>query len=318
MQKIRLRNALLTGIFLFLPYTIFSQTYRVIDGWDSDINQTLEGFLNSTIVINEPKVAVFDCDGTLFGQVPYYLADEAIYDYAETHYEGEKDSLSRAKMAIIDSLLNGDNVGTEYVKRRIDFLSGLTVEEVEDMGVRNFHDKYQMKFYPEMRQLLANLEEYGFEIWILTASPELLYQQFVHENLGIPKTRILGVKSVIHKGEATDQLIDPIPQDAGKAEAIQTFIKTRPLFVGGNSRGDMEMMNESVGIKLIVNPDDEKVERGNHAGEMQGYTVKQYWQKNGGLIVYCDDVPDGSHIYSTGKLKIKANKSNPKKEKQIH
>jgi len=30
----------------------------------------------------------------------------------------------------------------------------------------------------------------------------------------------------------------------------------------GNSRGDIEMMNESVGIKLIVNPDDKKIEKG--------------------------------------------------------
>ena len=310
--KIKLRRALLAGVFFLVSCNISSQTYRDISGWDADVNQKLERFLNSTIIIKDRKVAVFDCDGTLFGQVPYYLADEAIYDYAETRYAGKEDSLSRAKMSIIDTLLHGNNVGTEYVKRRIDFLSGLTVGEVENMGDQDFHEKYQMKFYPEMRELLANLQDYGFELWVLTASPELLYQQFVHENLGIPKNRILGVKSVISHGKITNQLVDPIPQDAGKADAIQTFIKTRPLFVAGNSRGDMEMMNESVGIKLIVNPDNEKIERGNHAGDMDGYTVKQYWQKHEGLTVYCNDVAEGSQIYASNGLKIKANKSNPK------
>ena len=52
----------------------------------------------------------------------------------------------------------------------------------------------------------------------------------------------------------------PIPQDAGKAEALNTFIKARPILVGGNSRGDMEMMLESVGLRVIVNPDDTKPE----------------------------------------------------------
>lgn len=316
MPKFNLKNALVMGVFFLFSVTVFSQSYANIHGWDAQVNQKLESFLNSTIVIKERKVAVFDCDGTLFGQVPYYLADEALYQYAEDQYAGKKDSFSRTKMAIIDTLLNGNNVGTSYVKRRIDFLSGLTVNEVEDIGKQSFHEKYQLKFYPEMRELLANLEEYGFEIWVLTASPELLYQDFVHENLGIPKDRILGVKSVIKDGVITKQIVNPVPQDGGKADAIQTFIKTRPLFVGGNSRGDMEMMNESVGIKMIVNPDDEKIEKGSHAGDMDGYTVKKYWDEHGGMIVYCDDVPEGSYKYQTKALKIKANKSNPKLEKQ--
>lgn len=159
---------------------------------------------------------------------------------------------------------------------------------------------------------IPNLEEYGFEIWVLTASPEILYQQFVHENLGIPENRILGVKSVISHGKVTDQLVYPIPQDEGKADAIQTFIKARPLFVGGNSRGDLEVMNESVGMKLIVNPDNEKIGKGDHSGEMDGYTVKQYWDKHNGLTVYCNDVPEGSFRYVTEEWKIKPNKAHSK------
>lgn len=311
-----LRNSLqcagLMGICLLLSATVFSQSYSDIKGWDADVNQVIESFLNSTKIIKERKVAVFDFDGTLFGQVPHYLADEAVYQYASDHYQGKNDSLSRVKSDIINKLATGDNVGTDYVKRRIDFLSGLTVAEVENIGKRSFRDKYQLKIYPEMRELLSNLEDYGFEIWVLTASPELLYQGFAHESLGIPKDRILGVRSVIRNGVVTDEIVQPVPQDAGKADAIQTFIKAQPLFVGGNSRGDMEMMNESIGLKLIVNPDDEKIERGGGAGDMDGYTVKKYWEQKGGVIVYCDDVEEGSHTYQTKALKIKPNKSNPK------
>jgi phosphoserine phosphatase len=91
----------------------------------------------------------------------------------------------------------------------------------------------------------ANLKEYGFEVWILTASPEFLYQKFLAEELGLPDTQILGVKSVVANGRLTDEIIMPIPQDDGKANVIPTFIKARPLIVGGNSRGDMDMLNQS-------------------------------------------------------------------------
>lgn len=256
-------------------------------------------------------MAVFDCDGTLFGQVPHYLADEALYSFAEKNYANKKDAVSKRKMKIIDDMLHGNNVGTQYVQDRISFLSGMTKEEVMRIGEDAFHEKYQQKMYPQMRELLANLKEYGFEIWVLSASPELLYQQFVHKELGIPIDRILGVKSVVRNDTVTSIMVLPVPQDDGKADAIQTFIKARPLFAAGNSRGDMEMMNESVGMQLIVNPDDQKVEKGHESGDMNGYTVRSYWEKKGAIIVYCNDVAEGDYKYVSEKLGIKPNKSNP-------
>ena len=50
----------------------------------------------------------------------------------------------------------------------------------------------------------------------------------------------------------SDEIIMPIPQDDGKAQVIPTYIKAVPLIVGGNSRGDMDMLNESRGLKIVV------------------------------------------------------------------
>lgn len=309
---IKINKLLLLQLFLLCFVSSYTQSYTQIDSWPIETNQKIKSFLNSTSIIKERKVAVFDCDGTLFGQVPHYLADEAMYAFAKERYANRNDSISKAKMTIIKHLSEGDNVGVEYVTNRIKFFSGLSPEEMEAIGNHYFHDKYQTKFYSEMRELLANLEAYGFEIWVLTASPEVLYQKFVSENLGIPVNRIIGVKSVVSDGKVTDHMVHPIPQDYGKAEAIQTVIKARPLFVGGNSRGDLEMMNESIGIKMIVNPDDSKVEKGEHAGVMDGYTVKNYWDNYGGLTVYCNDIPENAYTYISQERHIKPNKSNPK------
>ncbi|MDR1154396.1 MAG: haloacid dehalogenase-like hydrolase [Bacteroidales bacterium] len=289
-----------------------AQTYRRINGWPQEVNSRIESFLNSTLVTTTRKVAVFDCDGTVFGQAPHYLADEALYRYADETYRDRTDKTAKEKLAILRAMVkNGDNVGKRYVEDRIHFLSGLSPEEIELMGDNCYRRAYRGKIYPEMKEFIANLKAYGFEVWILTASPELLYQKFVSEELGIPVTQVVGAKCVVAHGRTTGEIIPPIPQDDGKATAIETFIKAKPLIVGGNSRGDMDMINESCGLRMVVNPDDETV-RGPEDGPMNGHTVKSYWEKEGALIVKCNDVTDPSVHFHTADWKIRKNKENPK------
>lgn len=298
--------ALLVGFFCAEAQTY---EFKPIKGFQDVTNERLEAFLESTVPMQTRKVAVFDCDGTLFGQAPYYLADEALYEFAKNNYEGKTDSLSVAKMKIVDQLLHGDNVGVDFVQNRVRFLSGLTADEIQSIGNAMFHEKYQNKMYPEMKSLIKNLENYGFEVWILSASPELLYQRFCAEQLGLPEDRILGVKSRVGEGGiVTDELVFPVSQDEGKADVVRTFIKADPLFVGGNSRGDLEMMETSVGLKMMINPDDKKPEK--VAG---GKTIKQYWEADPTCIIeYCNDVPVGGYEYVTGEWGVKKNATNAK------
>ncbi len=291
----------------------FSQQYKNISGWSPQINARIKSFLDSTKMLKGRKVAVFDGDGTVFGQVPHYLADEALYQYADNVYKGKTDSLSVAKMKILNEMVaDGNNVGKPYVEDRVHFLAGMKTEDVAEMGYKCYLNSYQGKFYPEMKALIDNLKVYGFEVWILTASPEYLYQKFMAVELGIPDVNIVGAKSVIVDDRLTDEIVMPIPQDDGKANTIPTFIKVRPLLVGGNSRGDMDMINKSVGLKLVVNPDDVTV-RGKEDGPMSGLTVKEYWEKQGdAVIVRCNDVRDPKVRFHTGEWKIRENKSNPK------
>lgn len=312
MIKRSIISSIITLIILFLSPFAYAQVYRPVYGWSEDINKRIETFLNTTLTMNIRKVAVFDGDGTVFGQVPHYLADEALYRYADKYYKGKNDKVSKEKMAILERMVkNGDNVGKPYVEDRAHFLAGMTPESVANMGYECYAEAYQGKFYPEMKQLIANLKEYGFEVWILTASPEFLYQKFLVEELGISEVNIIGMKSVVVDGLLTNEIVLPIPQDDGKANVIPTFIKTRPLIVGGNSRGDMDMLNQSCGLKIVVNPDDKTV-RGKDDGPMSGYTVKGYWEKERAIIVRCNDVRDDKVHFHTGEWKIKENISNPK------
>lgn len=301
-------------LFLTLQFnnTSFAQNYRDIKGWSPEINSRIKNFLDSTKLLKERKVAVFDGDGTVFGQVPHYLADEALYQYADEVYRGKTDSLSLAKMRILEEMVaDGNNVGKPYVEDRVHFLAGMRTEEVEEMGYKCYLKSYQGKFYPEMKDLIENLKIYGFEVWILTASPEYLYQKFMSLEFGLSDINIVGAKSVIVEDRLTDEIVMPIPQDDGKANTIPTFIKVRPLIVGGNSRGDMDMLDKSKGLKIVVNPDDVTV-RGKEDGQMSGKTVKGYWEKKGAIIVRCNDVRDPKVRFHTGEWKIRENISNPK------
>ena len=112
------------------PTSVFSQTYRKIAGWSDEVNNRIESFLNTTLTMNNRKVAVFDGDGTVIGQVPYYLADEALYRYADKNYKDRNDPQAKSKIAILNRMVkDGNNVGKAYVEDRVHFLAGMTPAE---------------------------------------------------------------------------------------------------------------------------------------------------------------------------------------------
>jgi len=303
---------LVFGVLVFSPYvSASSPKYQKISGFSEEVNGKLSAFLNDFQGSEVRKIALFDCDGTILGQVPHYLADEALYRYAKANYAGKNDSLSLSKMKLVEEMLGMSNTESAYVENRIHFFSGLTVEEIEAIGRDTYNQMYRGKLYPEIQQLIHNLEDFGFEIWVMTASPEYLYQGFVSEVMGIPKNRIIGMKSVVKNGITTDELVIPTTQDIGKEQYIHTCIKSAPLLVVGNSRGDMEMMHTSVGLKMMVNPDDKKI-RGIKDGAMNGFTVKSYWGNEGALVVYSNDTREGDDQYVAEEWGVRANKPNAK------
>lgn len=252
-----LRFARLLAFTLVLAAAL--QCKPSVQSFDAETNAALSGFFARTANHSGRKVAVFDGDGTVVGQVPHYLADECMYEFAQKNPAKHPDVIARIKPQ--------SNVSMPYVRGRVQFFAGETMESLRDIGDDCFRRNYAGKIYPQMRELVSVLHKHDFEVWIITASPEALYQKFLSRELGIPTTRILGVKSVVKDGIVTDQMIEPVPQDEGKRLAIETFVQARPLLAGGNSRGDAEMINFSSDFKIIVNPDPSKPANGDPSVE---------------------------------------------------
>lgn len=273
----RILATILFAAFGFSACAASRPALRPIDGFDDLANRAIEDFFARTASHPGRKIAVFDGDGTTFGQVPHYLADECLYLHAQAHPE--------RKPEIIQRMTPLSNVSLPYVQDRVHYFSGMTVQELRELGDQCFRKHYLAKIYPPMRELIRRLHEHGFEVWIVTASPEALYQAFLSRELGIPITRILGVKSVVKGGVITDRIVEPVPQDEGKLEAIETFVQDRPLLVGGNSRGDKEMIEFSADLKLIVNPDE-------FVAPGQEMSMADYAKRHGFLIVRIRDVAE--------------------------
>tara|TARA_B100000579_G_scaffold437160_1_gene465427 strand:- start:2219 stop:2893 length:675 start_codon:yes stop_codon:yes gene_type:complete len=204
---------------------------------------------------------------------------------------------------VINLLKTQSNVSLPYVQNRIRLVAGMTLQEYRDLGEDCFNKYYTNKIFKPMEELIQILKEENFEVWIVTASPEGMYQQFLSKVFQIPITRIIGVKSVVRNGIITDEIVHPVPQDHGKKEAIETFIQDIPLFVAGNSRGDKEMIEHSRGLKLIVNPDE-------HVAPDQKESISDYAKNNNWLIVKVNDIPDSNFpLVSSSKYGKRLNKT---------
>ncbi len=270
-------------------------TFSPINGFSDEANSQIKEFLVKMEDYQGRKLAVFDGDGTVFGQAPHYLADECLYMYAADH--------PKRKPGIIDKMKTQSNVSLPYVQNRVHYLSGLTLEEVRNMGDACYKKHYNNKIYQPMKQLIGILMKNGFEVWVVTASPEALYQKFLSRELGIPITNVVGVKSVIKNGVITDQMVQPVPQDHGKMYAIETFVQDRPQLVAGNSRGDKEMIEYSSGLKIMVNPD-------RHVAPDQDMSMADYAKKHNWLTIDIRDVPpEDFPSISSKEFNIRVNKS---------
>ncbi len=294
--------------FLFTVSVLFiiscnnqKQGYVVINGFSDKANQELNLFFEKHKNTEGRKIAVFDGDGTVMGQTPHYLADECMYQYAKENPEWNAQ--------IIDTITQLSNVSTPYVQFRVKYIAGKSLQFYRDLGEKTFNKYYKNKIFQPVKQLISILKNNDFEVWIVTASPEGMYQQFLSKEFNIPITNIIGVKSIIKNGIITTSMVHPIPQDEGKMEAIETFIQDKPLLVAGNSRGDKEMIEFSSELKIIVNPDE-------HIAEGQQQSIADYARAEKWLIIKINDIPDINFpSVSSNAFGIRLNKT--RKHEQI-
>lgn len=207
------------------------------------------------------RVATFDNDGTLWAEQPLYFqlyyaldrlrekaaADPSILtsDVLKAAAEGDmKTVLAGGEEALLEILaVSHADISVD------DFIA-----DVQDWLATARHPEtgkpYTEMVYQPMLELLRYLRDEGFDTWIVSGGGVHFLRAFAEETYGIPPQQVLGSATptelvqtengpVIMKREGIAFLDDK----AGKPIGIDSRIGLRPIFAGGNSDGDFDMLD---------------------------------------------------------------------------
>ena len=193
-----------------------------------------------------PRVAVFDCDGTLW-------SGDAGYGFMQ--WSIETGVVSRNAADWIDSRYrlyrSGDISELAICGEMVQLYTGLEESELRRAAATYFRSQIEPHIFPEMQRLLADLHATGCEIWAVSSTNNWVIEKGVRD-FGIPPGRVLAAEVAVQDGLITSTLVD-VPTDEGKALALERVNRAHPDVVFGNSIHD-EAMLALARAPFAVNP----------------------------------------------------------------
>ncbi|MFZ0320514.1 MAG: HAD-IB family phosphatase [Candidatus Sulfotelmatobacter sp.] len=212
-------------------------------------------FIDS-IIQREPKVAAFDCDGTLWsGDV-----GERFFDWELREGAIVSAALDRPMRERYAAYKHGEVDETTMCGEMVTMHHGVSEEALMSTAVRFFERFFVEQIFPEMRELMRRLQENGCEIWTVSSSNEWVIRAAM-KYFGLPESRVLAAKVELDNGRATNRLIR-VPSGSGKPEALREAVKKEIDVAFGNSRWDEEMLAMAKhAVAVNPNPDLEATAR---------------------------------------------------------
>jgi phosphoserine phosphatase len=198
------------------------------------------------VLDSNPRVAVFDCDGTLWS------GDSG---YGFMVWSLEQGLASRSTSDWIDNrhraYRNGSVSELEICGQMVQIYAGLREQELRAAAAQYVEEQVRGRVFPEMAQLVEQLRSRGVELWAVSSTNKWVVAEGVRQ-FEIPEERVLAAEVRISAGHITSELVD-VPTDDGKAAALKRVGLVRPDAVFGNSVHDLAML-EIAAHAFPVNP----------------------------------------------------------------
>jgi len=183
----------------------------------------------------QPKLAVFDCDGTLWAGD----AGEAFFDWELRRGLFSDDIVRWARARYAE--YKGGGVDEEVMcGEMVTMHQGLAADKVQCAANRFFEEQILAQIFPEMRSLVDQLQASGCDVWAVSSTNEWVIRAGM-KYCGIREDRILASAVLVEQGQVTGKLIR-VPTGPAKPVAIAEVIGRRPDAAFGNSRWDTEML----------------------------------------------------------------------------
>jgi len=252
-------------LFLLLPVSAFGQE---LPSWnEGKSKQAIVDFVKkvtteggSDYVAPEDRIAVFDNDGTLWTEQPFYFQLGFMLDRVKTLAPQHPEWKEKEPFK---SILAGDLKGVAksgergIVELGMETHAGMTTDDfrkiVTDWFATAKHPKTgkpynEMTFLP-MRELLDYMRANGFKTFIVSGGGVEFMRPITEKAYGIPTEQVVGSTittqyALVGDTPVLNRLpkIDFVDDGPGKPVGINKFIGRRPVFAAGNSDGDYEML----------------------------------------------------------------------------
>lgn len=226
------------------------------------LSASAQQFIDSVVALN-PRLAVFDCDGTLWdadsGEQFFY------WELERKLIPSDVECWARARYA-------------EYRAGRVDeetmcgemviIHRGIACDLLDREAAEFYEARILPRIFPDMQELTRRLSQSGCEIWAVSSTNDWVVRVGA-ARFGIPPERVLAACVETENGCATDRLVR-VPTDELKAKAVRELLPRMPDAVFGNSMHDFHMMELARrAFAINPNPDLERVAR------ERGWTVYQ-------------------------------------------
>ena len=202
-------------------------------------------FVDSVVAL-EPRIAAFDCDGTLWSgdagegffswELKQGLVSEEIRQWALRRYAEYRAG------NVPEDIMCGEMVTMHR---------GLREEIVQQAAETWFPQSIAQNIFPEMLELVRRLHAAGCEVWAVSSSSQWVIRAGMRY-FGIAPDHILAAEAAVENGVVADRLLR-MPSGPGKPEAIRKAVRGDLNCAFGNSIWDWEML-EMAQHAFAINP----------------------------------------------------------------